>query len=60
MTDPAGSDRIHPDVPTTSGDVPVTREDAIERDSAHDDDQPADPGTSDVGLLGRADPDGSA
>jgi len=60
MTDPAGNDRIQQDVPTTSGEVPVTREDAVERDSAHDDDQPARPGTSDVGLLDRADPDGSA
>lgn len=72
MTDPAGSDRIQEGVPTASGtgddsstgtgfdDVPLTREDAIERDSAHDDDQPAKPGTSDVGLLDRADPDGSA
>ena len=56
MTDPAGSD-----LPTASGtgfdDVPLTREDAVERESAPDDDQPA---TSDVGLLDRADPDGSA
>jgi hypothetical protein len=71
MTDPAGSDRIQQDVHTTSGtgddsstgtgfdDVPLTREDAVERDSAHDDGQPARPG-SDLGLLERADPDGSA
>ena len=69
MTDPAGSDRIQQDVPTAQvpaahgtgfDDVPLTREDAVERDSAHDDDQPAKPGSSDVGLLDRADPDGSA
>jgi hypothetical protein len=39
--------------------VPLTRDEAVERDSAHDDDQPAAPG-SDLGLLDRADPDGSA
>jgi hypothetical protein len=72
MTDPAGSDRIQQDVPTSSGtgdnsstdtgfdEVPLTREDAIERDSAHDDDLPAKPGSSDVGLLDRANPDRSA
>lgn len=72
MTDPAGSDRLQQDIPTESGtgddsstgssfeDVPLTREDAVARDSAHDDEQPARPGSSDVGLLGRADPDGSA
>jgi hypothetical protein len=72
MTDPAGSDRIQQeDVPSASGtgddgstgtgfdDVPLTREEAVERDSGHDDDQPAQPG-SDIGLLDRADPDGSA
>jgi len=71
MTDPAGSDRIQQDIPTSSGtgdnsssgtgfdDVPLTHEDAVERDSAHDDEQPAKPG-SDVGLTERADPDGSA
>ncbi|TQN41038.1 hypothetical protein FHU33_0390 [Blastococcus colisei] len=70
MTDPTGSDRIQQDVPTSptgndgiSGssfdDVPLTREEAVERDSAHDDEQPAKPG-SDVGLLDRADPDGSS
>jgi hypothetical protein len=54
MTDPAGSDRIQQDdVPTASGtgddgslgssfeDVPLTREDALERDAAHGDDLPA-------------------
>ena len=72
MTDPAGSDRIQQDVPTASGtgdnsstdtgfdEVPLTREDALERDAAHDDQQPAKPGSSDVGLLDRADPDQSA
>jgi hypothetical protein len=72
MTDPAGSDRIQQDdVPSASGtgddgstgtgfdEVPLTQEDAVERDSAHDDEQPAKPG-SDVGLLDRADPDQSA
>ena len=71
MSDPAGSDRIQQDVPTAAGtgddsstgtgfdDVPLTRDDAIERDSAHDDEQPAKPG-GDVGLLDRADPDQSA
>jgi hypothetical protein len=71
MTDPAGSDRIQQDIPTASGtgdnsstgtgfdDVPLTREEAVERDSAHSDDQPAKPGSSDLGLLERADPDGS-
>ncbi|UOY00769.1 hypothetical protein [Blastococcus sp. PRF04-17] len=53
MTDPAGSDRLQQDIPTSSGtgdnsstgtgfdDVPLTREDAVERDAAHDDDLPA-------------------
>jgi hypothetical protein len=53
MTDPAGSDRIQQDVPTASGsgdnsdlgssfdDVPLTREDALERDAAQGDDLPA-------------------
>lgn len=72
MTDPAGSDRIQQDVPTASGtgdnsdsggssfdDVPLTRDEAIERDAAQDDEQPARPG-SDVSLTQRADPDGSA
>jgi hypothetical protein len=72
MTDPAGSDRIqHEGVPSPSGtgddsstdtgaeDVPLSREDAVERDMAQDDEQPARI-TSDVGLTERADPDGSA
>ena len=52
MTDPAGSDRIQEGVPTASGtgdnsslgsfdDVPLTREDALERDAAAGDDLPA-------------------
>ncbi len=53
MTDPPGSDRIQQDVPTASGtgdnsstgtgfdDVPLTREEAIERDEAQGDDLPA-------------------
>jgi hypothetical protein len=53
MTDPAGSDRIQQGVPTASGtgadsdlatgeeDVPLTREEALARDAATDDDLPA-------------------
>lgn len=53
MTDPAGSDRIQQDIPTASGsgdnsdlgssfdDVPLTREDAVDRDAAQGDDLPA-------------------
>jgi len=53
MTDPQGSDRIQQDVPTASGsgddsstgtgfdDVPLTREEAVERDAAQPDDLPA-------------------
>lgn len=53
MTDPQGSDRIQQDVDTASAtgdnsdsgssfdDVPLTREDALERDAANDDDLPA-------------------
>jgi hypothetical protein len=71
MTDPAGSDRIQQDVPTASGtgdnssvgsafeDVPLTREDAVERDSAQDDDLPAK-ADSDVARAERADPPGGA
>jgi hypothetical protein len=71
MTDPAGSDRIQRAVPTgdaagdggdlgaSTEDVPLTRDEAIERDAAHDDEQPARV-PSDVGLTERADPDGSA
>jgi hypothetical protein len=71
MTDPAGSDRLQEDIATESGtgdngslandieDVPLTRDEAIERDASHDDEQPARL-SSDVGLTERADPDGSA
>jgi hypothetical protein len=71
MTDPAGSDRIQQDVPTASGsgdnsdsassfdDVPLTREDAVERDRAQDDDLPAR-ADSDVARAERADPPGGA
>jgi len=69
MTDPGGSDRIQQDVPTASGtgdnsstgsgfdDVPLTREEAVERDAASDDAQPAKADT-DVSLSQRADPPG--
>jgi hypothetical protein len=65
MTDPAGSDRIQQDVPTASGtgensdtgssfeDVPLTREEAVERDAATPDEQPAR-ADSDVSLAQRA------
>jgi hypothetical protein len=72
MTDPAGSDRIQQDVPTASGsgdnsssgddsfaDVPLTREEAVERDAAQDDDLPAG-ADSDVARAERADPPGGA
>jgi hypothetical protein len=72
VTDPAGSDRLQEDeiasgagtgdegsLDTGTEDVPLTRDEAIERDSAQDDEQPARV-TSDVGLTERADPDGSA
>jgi hypothetical protein len=71
MTDPAGSDRIQQDVPIasgtgddsstvdSSGDVPLTREDAIERNAAQDDDLPAK-AESDVARAERADPPGGA
>ena len=53
MSDPAGSDRIQQDVPTASGrgdnsdtgasfeDVPLTREEAVQRDASQPDDLPA-------------------
>ncbi len=53
MSDPQGSDRIQQDVPTASGtgdnsdpsssfdDVPLTADEAIERDDAQGDDLPA-------------------
>ena len=68
MTDPAGSDRIQQDVPTASGtgdnsstgtgfdDVPLTREEAVERDAAQPDDLPAkadsDPARAERGGAG--------
>jgi hypothetical protein len=67
MTDPAGSDRIQQDIPTASGtgdnrstgdsfeDVPLTREEAVQRDAAHGDDLPAK-ADSDVARAERADP----
>jgi hypothetical protein len=69
MTDPAGSDRIQQDVPTDSGtgdngstddsfgDVPLTREQALERDAAQDDGLPAT-ADSDVARAESADPPG--
>ena len=72
MTDPAGTDhRLDDGPPAASGrgddnaldtdveDVPLTRDQAIERDTTQDDEQPARL-SSDVGLIDRADPDGSA
>jgi hypothetical protein len=71
MTDPAGSDRIQQDLPPTSGtgddsdsassfdDVPLTREEAVERDRARDDDLPARADT-DVARAERAEPAGGA
>ncbi len=65
MTDPAGSDRIQQDVPTASGtgensdtgssfeDVPLTRDEAVERDRARPDEQPAKADT-DVSMAQRA------
>jgi hypothetical protein len=56
MSDPPGSDRIQQDIPTASGtgdnsstgasgssfdEVPLTADEAIERDAAHGDDLPA-------------------
>jgi hypothetical protein len=53
MSDPAGSDRIQQDIPTSSGsgdnsdtgssfeDVPLTREEAVERDASQPDELPA-------------------
>ena len=71
MAEPSGSDRIQQDVPTASGsgdnsstgsdsfdDVPLTREDAVSRDSAQDD-LPAR-ADSDVARAERADPPGGA
>ena len=71
MTDPQGSDRIQQDVgsPSATGDdgdtgasfedVPLTREDALQRDAEHGDDLPAR-AVGDVALSERADPPGGA
>ena len=71
MTDPAGSDRLQQDIPTASGtgdnsstgsafeDVPLTREEAVERDREQGDDLPAKADT-DVSLSQRADRPGGA
>ena len=71
MSDPQGSDRIQEGVPTASGtgdnsstgsafeDVPLTREEAVARDAAQDDDLPARVDI-DVSLSQRADPPGGA
>jgi hypothetical protein len=71
MTDPAGSDRIQQDIPTASGtgdnsstgsgfeDVPLTREEAVERDREQDDELPAR-ADGDVARAERADPPGGA
>ena len=71
MTEPAGSDRLQQDIPTASGtgdnsstgtsfdDVPLTQQEAIERDAGQDDDLPAKT-ADDVALSQRADPPGGA
>ena len=68
MTDPGGSDRLESGVVAgdaagdggalgaSTEDVPLTREDAVERDAASDDEQPARLG-SDASLSQRAEPD---
>jgi hypothetical protein len=65
MSDPAGSDRIQQDIPTASGsgdnsdtgssfeDVPLTREEAVERDASQPDEQPAR-ADSDLSTVQRA------
>ncbi len=67
MSDPQGSDRIQQDIPTASGtgdnssvgdsfdDVPLTREEALERDASAPDDLPARSG-SDVAAIEEAGP----
>jgi hypothetical protein len=68
VSDPQGSDRIQQDIPTASGtgddsstgsgfdDVPLTREEAVERDAAQPDDLPAkadsDPARAERGGSG--------
>ena len=72
MSEPGGSDRIQQDVPTSSGtgddsssgtggftDVPLTADEAIARDSASGDEQPARTGTE-PSLAQRATPDPSS
>ena len=68
MTDPQGSDRIQQDVPTASGtgdnsdtgssfeDVPLTREEAVDRDASQPDEQPAR-ADSDLSTARRAQDD---
>jgi hypothetical protein len=68
MTDPASNDRLETGVPAgdaagdggdlgaSTEDVPLTREDAVARDAALPDEQPARPG-SDPSLAQRAEPD---
>jgi hypothetical protein len=68
MTDPAGSDRLEQGVPAGEAagdggdlgasveDVPFTREEAVARDTASPDEQPARPG-SDASLTQRSGPD---
>ncbi len=71
MSETGGSDRLQQDVPTASGtgddsstgtggfdEVPLTADEAIERDRASADEQPARPGT-DPSLAQRATPDPS-
>lgn len=67
MTGPAGSDRLQQDVPTASAtgdnsstgssfdDVPLTREEAVDRDASVDDELPAKV-DADVALIERAGP----
>ncbi len=67
MSDPAGSDRLQQDIPTASAtgdnsstgdsfdDVPLTREEALERDAAASDDLPAR-ADSDVAAVEQAGP----
>jgi hypothetical protein len=67
MTDPAGSDRLQQDVPTASAtgdnssvgdsfdDVPLTRDEAIERNATSGEDLPAR-SDGDVAAIERAGP----
>lgn len=69
MSEPGGSDRLQQGVPTASGtgddsstetggfdDVPLTADEAVERDTASGDEQPARTGTE-PSLAQRATPD---